>query len=385
MKRKIILTLVLLLGITGICFAAGKAILKENPIDLGNLAEGKLYHFSFSVGNQGDADLTMKVIQSTCGCVKVEAPKKEVVIPAGQEAQVQYSINTTGLGQEVFKYLYVYTNDKIDPVIKVTLRFSVERKKEVLLERFQSWTTGTVVVNGLIDGINPCAFTVLVFFMSFLAFVGYRKKQMFVLGAFFILAVFITYLLIGLGLFEFFRRLEAFSFLSKLIYLLTAILALVLGALSFYDYWVFKKTGNPEKVTLKLPEIIKRRIHSVIKDRTDKRSDESLAKGSILKLAFAALSSGFIVSILESVCTGQLYLPTIVYVLGVEHLRLRAVLYLLLYNLMFILPLTAIFVFALLGMTSESFASIAKKHLAKIKLATAAVFLALGLALLFIK
>ncbi len=372
------------LSITSVAFASGKAFLKENPIDLGNLAEGKLYHFSFSVRNDGDTDLTMKVIQSTCGCVKVEAPKKEVVIPVGQEREAQYSIDTTGLDQEVLKYLYVYTSDKIDPVIKVTLRFFVERKKEVLLERFKSWGASTVVVNGLIDGINPCAFTVLVFFMSFLAFVGYRKKQMFVLGAFFILAVFITYLLIGLGLFEFFRRLEAFAFLSNLIYLLTAILALVLGAFSFYDYWVFKKTGNPEKVILKLPEIIKRQIHAVIKDKTDKRSDEGLARGSVLKLAFAALSSGFIVSILESVCTGQLYLPTIVYVLSVEHLRLRALLYLLLYNLMFIMPLSVIFVFALLGMTSEGFAKIAKKHLAKIKFATAIVFLGLGLALLFI-
>jgi hypothetical protein len=220
--------------------------------------------------------------------------------------------------------------------------------------------------------------------MSFLAFVGYKRKQMFILGSFFILAVFITYLLIGFGLFEFFRQLEIFSFLAKVIYYLTAILALVLGVMSFYDYLVYKKTKDPESVSLKLPEIIKQRIHSAIRQKTDRRVDPSLAKGSWLKLAFAALSCGFIVSILESVCTGQMYLPTIIYILGVEHLRFKALLFLALYNLMFILPLVIIFIMALWGMTSETFARIAKNHLAKIKIATSAIFLGLGLGLLFI-
>jgi hypothetical protein len=55
-----------------------------------------------------------------------------------------------------------------------------------------------------------------------------------------------------------------------------------------------------------------------------------------------------------------------------------------LYNVMFIVPLAIIFGLALWGMTSETFAKIAKDHLAKIKIATSAVFLGLGLGLLFL-
>ncbi|MDP2939268.1 MAG: DUF1573 domain-containing protein [Candidatus Omnitrophota bacterium] len=384
MKIKISIFFILFLAITISCFAESKAFIKTNPIDLGNLAEGKLYKFSFPIQNIGDSDLIIQVVQSTCGCVQVLEPKKEAITPPVSKIEVKYSVDTTGLSGEMIKYLYVHTNDKTNPALKVIIKANIERKKETLLERFRLWGVGTIISAGLIDGINPCAFTVLVFFMSFLAFVGYNKQQMFILGSFFILAVFITYLLIGVGLFELFRKLEVFALLSKIIYFLTAILALVLGIFSFYDWWIYKKTKDPERITLKLPDIIKRQIHSVIKEKVDARRNVVLLKGAGFKLAIAALSSGFIVSILESVCTGQLYLPTIVYVLGIEHLRLRAVLFLFLYNLMFILPLIIIFLFALWGMTSESFAKLAKTHLAKIKIATSAVFLGLGLGLLFI-
>ncbi len=384
MGRKIILAIILSLAITTLCFAEGRVFLRNDTIDLGALTEGKLYKFSFPIQNSGEGDLIIKVVQSTCGCVKVLEPQKEVIIPPAGKAEVKYSVDTVGLSGEVVKYLYIHTNDKNISVLKVVIKANVERKKEALLERFKLWGIGTVIVAGLIDGINPCAFTVLVFFISFLTFVGYKKRQILILGSFFILAVFMTYLLLGFGLFEFFRSLEVFSSLARMVYYITAILAIILGILSFYDYLIFKKTQDPERVSLKLPEFIKKRIHSAIRERTDRRTDPNLSKGSFFRLASAALSSGFIVSVLESVCTGQMYLPTIIYILGVEHLKWRALLFLILYNLMFVFPLVIIFVFTLWGMTSQSFASLAKNHLAKVKIATSAVFLALGLGLLFI-
>jgi hypothetical protein len=168
-----------------------------------------------------------------------------------------------------------------------------------------------------------------------------------------------------------------------LIYLITAILALILGAVSLYDWWIFKKTKDPEKIKLKLPGFIKKQIQATIREKANDRKDE-IQRRTLLKLMFTALSSGFVVSLLESVCTGQLYLPTIVYVLGVPELKVKAWLYLILYNLMFIIPLFVIFLFALLGTTSETFAKIASRHLAKVKFLTAIVFFGLGIFLLII-
>jgi cytochrome c biogenesis protein CcdA len=85
------------------------------------------------------------------------------------------------------------------------------------------------------------------------------------------------------------------------------------------------------------------------------------------------------VSLLEAACTGQVYLPTIVYIVKNTKLRLKALTYLILYNLMFILPLIVIFILSLVGFSSQKFNVFLKKHLGTIKIILAFIFLLLGL------
>ena len=88
--------------------------------------------------------------------------------------------------------------------------------------------------------------------------------------------------------------------------------------------------------------------------------------------------TGAMVSIIELACTGQVYLPTILFVLGVPELQARAGLYLVLYNLMFVLPLVVVFVLAYWGTTSQQLGLLIHRHIAKVKLATAGLFLLLA-------
>ena len=92
-----------------------------------------------------------------------------------------------------------------------------------------------------------------------------------------------------------------------------------------------------------------------------------------------AFFTGFAVSLIELACTGQVYLPTIVYVLSRPDLAAQAFLYLVLYCLMFILPLIVVFVLSYFGTTSEQLGQFVNRHTAAIKLATAAVFVGLSL------
>jgi cytochrome c biogenesis protein CcdA len=85
-----------------------------------------------------------------------------------------------------------------------------------------------------------------------------------------------------------------------------------------------------------------------------------------------------LVSLLEAVCTGQVYLPTISFVLKSTTLKLEALGYLLLYNFMFIAPLVVIFVLALLGTSSQQFSGFLKKHLGLIKILMVILFFGLG-------
>ncbi|MFC1570855.1 hypothetical protein ACFL4E_03630, partial [Candidatus Omnitrophota bacterium] len=150
--------------------------------------------------------------------------------------------------------------------------------------------------------------------------------------------------------------------------------------LSIYDLVVYKKTGSGGELLLTLPASIKKRIHIIIGSslRGEKES-------SFLRLSIAAFSVGIMVSVLEMVCTGQVYLPTLVYIMKNSDYRLHAFLYILLYNFMFILPLIAILCLFLLGAQPGNFNSFLKKHIGTLKLAMAVIFVALGIGILIIR
>jgi cytochrome c biogenesis protein CcdA len=254
-----------------------------------------------------------------------------------------------------------------------------------LAVRFKSFKTVGIIAAGLGDGINPCAFTVIVFFISFLSLQGYRKKELVAIGLSFILAVFITYILIGLGLFNIIYSLDKFLWVRKIFNIAIGIFSITLGVLSVYDLVNFKKTSHTEGLILQLPETVKNQIHKIIgwHYRKPKESGRKESKPHILKLALSAVVTGFLVSFLELVCTGQLYLPTIKFALKNTQFKLQALIYLLIYNIMFIVPLTIIFILALLGVTSEQFSKFLRKHLEDIKILMALLFFSLGIFLLW--
>lgn len=253
-----------------------------------------------------------------------------------------------------------------------------------LISRFKSFSILTIIFAGLIDGINPCAFTVIVFFVTFLALQKYRKNEIMVMGLSFIFAVFLTYLLIGLGLFKFLYSLRLFYFTSRLIYILIALLAFLLGILTVWDIVKFKKTRKSEDIILKLPERLKYYIHYIIGLQYRQTQNEIQNKKGVLRLIISALIAGGGVSLLEAVCTGQTYLPTITFVLKISpfNIQIQALTYLIIYNIMFIIPLFLVFLFALSGTTSAQFSKFIQKHLITIKVLMAVLFFGLGLILI---
>jgi len=247
-----------------------------------------------------------------------------------------------------------------------------------LLARFRAFSPLVVAGSGLIDGINPCAFTVIVFFVSFLSLQGYRKREVLAIGLAFICAVFITYLLLGLGLFSWLYAIRGFWVLVRIFNLLIGALSITLGGLAVYDIYKFRKSNDASAMILQLPDFIKYRIHKVIGDQY-----RGGAGNNLYKLLSGALATGFIVSLLEAICTGQVYLPTIAFVFKAGSLKIRSFAYLLLYNIMFIIPLLIIFAFALLGVSSGQFAAFLRKHLVSVKVAMALLFFALGIFLVW--
>jgi len=242
----------------------------------------------------------------------------------------------------------------------------IQKAEESMVNRFKSLGVFTVLSAGLIDGINPCAFATLIFFVSYLTMIGRKGREILWVGAGFSGAVFITYLLIGLGILSFIQHLSFLPMFSKIVYIVTIAFALILGVLSLYDYFQLKR-NRPSEMKLQLPDFLKKMIHKTIREGSQSP-----------RYFIAAVTAGFIVSILEFTCTGQVYLPTILFVTNIPSLRANAISHLLLYNLMFIIPLLIIFGVVYWGVTSEQLAFFLKKRVSSIKLFTSLLFFALA-------
>lgn len=241
-----------------------------------------------------------------------------------------------------------------------------EQARQTLVTRLKNWKVLTVLGAGLIDGLNPCAFATLIFFISYMAFTGRRGRDILFVGIAFALGVFLTYLLVGIGLLKAIQSLGFFTALGRWVYLLTALLCVVLAALTFRDYFKARK-GQVSEMVLRLPMSLRRHIHKVIRESAQVRA--------FVAMAFV---TGFVVSLIELACTGQVYLPTIVYVLSVPEMAARAFFYLILYCLMFIIPLVVVFMLSYLGTTSEQLGRFVNRYTATIKLATGLLFLGLA-------
>lgn len=250
--------------------------------------------------------------------------------------------------------------------------FDPNTTENSLIEDFKSMRGLTVVFAGLIDGLNPCAFATLIFFVSYLSISGRKGREVLFVGASFTLGVFIAYLTVGLG---FYRVLDVLGSLltqiGRWVYGLTAVMCLTLAVVNLVDFFKVRK-GGTEDMSLKLPETLRKRINSTIRKG---RNVEAYAAGAFV--------TGIVVSFLELACTGQIYLPTIIFVSSIPELRLQAVLYLILYNLMFIVPLIVVFFLAYFGTTSNDLVKFLEKHSATIKIAMTVLFLALGLWLIY--
>ncbi len=222
-----------------------------------------------------------------------------------------------------------------------------------------------VVVAGLIDGINPCAFTTIIFLLASLALAGRGRREILLIGALFSFAVFLTYFLVGLGFFTALRAAASVSVVSAALRWVLVAVLLVFTGLSVYDYTLIR-AGRPREMLLQLPTGLKKRIHASIRTRV-----------RVATLAGSSLVLGFLVSLFEFACTGQVYLPLLGYMARMRR-QPDALGLLALYNLCFILPLLVVFGASYLGVSSGRITGVFQAHMGKVKLGLAVVFAGLA-------
>ncbi|MBL7072699.1 MAG: DUF1573 domain-containing protein [Candidatus Omnitrophica bacterium] len=262
----------------------------------------------------------------------------------------------------------VFSGDQLYEEFK---RADNQMLKNKISRRFENFEILPVAIAGLVDGINPCAFGTIIFFVTSLFVVRKKKRIVLAAGFLFISATFLTYFLIGIGV----LRVSSFLIMKKLgpfVYSTAAMVLFVLSFLSLMDCVNYLR-NRKDKIILQLSEKQKERISRLI------------SKNIRLKyIAGAVVVTAFIVSITELTCTGQIYLPTILYILKTEQLKAGAIGLLCLYNIAFILPLVVVFcVFFFVNPGSYQFIRLAKKNAAIAKFLLFLCFLGLGVMFLF--
>lgn len=245
---------------------------------------------------------------------------------------------------------------------------------EALRRRFDSFTFWGVAMAGLIDGINPCAISALVFFISMLSVAGLRGKTLLMTGVIFIASVYVTYFSLGFGAFRFFdwiaRNGEGWRYVLERGMI---VVLLVFAFLSLRDAWCFRRSRNPKEIKLQLSDGMKTGVRRVIRHGLGLRS-----------LAFGAIVIGVSVTLIESVCTGQVYVPSLVWLVRAGHAGRRAIGYLALYNFMHVVPLIAAFVLTWRGMQTPALIHWSRRNVVLSKSLMALFFLGMAALLIWL-
>lgn len=177
-----------------------------------------------------------------------------------------------------------------------------------------------VVIAALIDSINPCAFSILLVTVAFLFSIGKLRRNILTVGVVYILGIFLVYLLIGLGIL---RALNLFGVPNFMGFVGAGIL-IVFGFVNIFEVLF---PGFPS--ILKIPHSAHGKMARYIESAS-------------IPTAFAL---GLLVGVFEFPCTGGPYLM----ILGLLHDNstfFKGFNYLLLYNLIFILPLAVVLLIA---------------------------------------
>jgi len=218
---------------------------------------------------------------------------------------------------------------------------------------------GIVVVTALVDSINPCAIGVLILLLSTLLVMRQTKRKMLVFGLTYIGAVFVTYVLAGLGLMTFLNQIP----LVVAAYISTAVASILTfaGIIEIKDFLWYGKGFS-----LSISPTMAKKIH------------EYATKMTFPSLLFL----GAFVAAVELPCTGGPYLAIIL--LLSQHFDLTAFGLLILYNLIFVLPLIVILIIFLIGTRITTIKMWKQKYRAHMRLFTGLLLIGLSWLLILI-
>ncbi|MFQ5774935.1 MAG: cytochrome c biogenesis CcdA family protein [Kiloniellaceae bacterium] len=213
-----------------------------------------------------------------------------------------------------------------------------------------------VVVAGLLDSVNPCAFAVILLLLAFLFTLRKARSRILRLGFVYIGMIFLVYLAIGLGLLGTVRLSDDPHFVARL----GSWLLIALGGINLIEY-AFPQSP----IKLHMPAF------------AGARARELIGKATLP----ATIGAGVLVGLCTFPCSGGIYVSVIT-LLNAKTTMAWGVSYLALYNVMFVLPLIAILLATGNRVTAKAWAGWERQHALDIRLWYGVAMVTLGAVML---
>ena len=383
-----VLTNILTIAVSSVVFAAPRIGIDVPAIEFGDVEANSKLVREVRIANSGDEQLSVSRVKACCGA---NASLAETTIASGTSSVLRVEFNPGAKPGPFRKTVTLYSNDPVSPVLIIPLVGSVkdfmvkeqdgkailvsEVPESAPLETQSSASTTVdctlpvVLFAGFVDGFNPCAFSIVIALAGILAVGGRRRRARLLGGTAFCVGSYLTYMAMGFGLLAAIRSLSSLDIVRDVLFAFLSLALAVLSLLSLRDAWRYHKARVPAVITLQLPDGVKRAIRAV--------AEASWAGPAVIG---TGLLCGFVVTLLDSLCTGQVYLPVLAMLARDSH-SLRAFVLLALYNLAFIAPLVAVFVLAAKGADSERMSRWSKRNVVPSKIFLAIVFAVLAVLL----
>jgi hypothetical protein len=224
-------------------------------------------------------------------------------------------------------------------------------------------TLAKVLSLALVDAINPCALAVLTLMLfAILAFSPKKRQNILLAGLAFTSAVFIMYFLYGLVIIRLFQLIQALTFIRLWLYRALGLAAIILGILNLKDFIRYKPGG----FLTEMPMFLRPKAKSLFFKATSPKG--AFVAGALVTLFLLPCTIGPYI-----ICGGILCSLSL----------LETIPWLLLYNLVFVLPMLVITVACYIGFTTvESVSGWKDKNIRYLHLAAGLIILGLGLAML---
>ena len=224
-------------------------------------------------------------------------------------------------------------------------------------------TIAKIISLAVVDSVNPCALAVLsLMLIAIITYNPKNKKNILLAGGAFSLSVFIMYLIYGLVIIRFFQIIQALTSIRLTLYKILGGVAIILGILNIKDFFYYKPGGLGTEMPMSLRPKVKRIISGITSPK-------------------GAFSVGLFVTVFLLPCTIGPYI-----VAGgiLSAYELLAVLpWLLIYNLIFILPMVAITLLVYGGIsTVENVSKWKDKNIRYLHFVAGTIIFLLGLAML---